>query len=322
MRVYKQLLAFSVFALFIAGSVAAQTFPNRPVRIVVPYPPGGSPDVLARTLGQKASENLGQQIIVDNRPGAAGVIAAEIVMRAPPDGYTLLIADSGVYSINPNVNPKLPFDPLADFTPVILAATSPIVLVVNASSPVQSVRDLIALAKSKPGMPYGSSGTGTAHHLAMELIKSLSGIDLTHVPYKGAGQLVPAILAGDVAVGFAGLNLSLPQAKAGKLRILAVASGARSALLPDLPTVAEAGVPGFEINISLGLLAPAGTPRDIVARLNAEFGKALSSPDTRQRLFGLGVDPAGSTPEQFSEAIRNEIQQYGKIVKSTSARVN
>lgn len=322
MGVYRRLFAFGVFAVFIAGSVAAQTFPNRPVRIVVPYPPGGSPDVLARTLGQKVSENLGQQIIVDNRPGAAGILAAEIVMRAPPDGYTLLIADSGVYSINPNVNPKLPFDPLADFTAVTLAATSPLFLVVSASSPVQSVRDLIALAKSKPGMPYGSSGTGTAHHLAMELLKSLSGIDLTHVPYKGGAQVVPAILAGDVAVGLAGLNLSLPHAKAGKLRILAVASGARSALLPDLPTVAEAGVPGYEINISLGLLAPAGTPRDIVARLNAEFGKALNSPDTRQRLFGLGVDPAGSTPEQFSEAIRNEIQQYGKIVKSTSARVN
>lgn len=313
--------ALMLLVMSLAGGAVGQPYPSRPVRIVVPYPPGGSPDVLARTLAQRVSESVGQQIITDNRPGAGGSVAAEAVMRASPDGYTLLIADSSVYSISPNLNPKLPYDTLRDFAPVSLAATSPIFLVANNALPVQNVKDLIALAKAKPGMPYGSSGNGTAHHLAMELIKSLSGIDLTHVPYKGAGQVVPAVLAGDVVVAFAGLNLVLPQAKAGKLKLLAVATGQRTPLLPDLPTVAEAGVPGFEITITLGLFAPAGTPREVIGKLSAEFVKALNTPDVRQRLTAMGVEPAGSTPEQFAEAIRTEIEQFGKLVRTSAARV-
>ena len=307
--------------LLLAGGAAAQTFPNKPIRIIVPYSPGGVPDIIARVVGQRVSENVGQQVIADNRPGAGGTIAAEIVMRAPPDGYTLLIADSSIYSINPNLNPKLPYDPLRDFTPVTLLVSSAVGLVANAALPIQNLKDLLALAKAKPGMPYGSSGNGTAHHLAMELVKSLAGIELTHVPYKGGGQMVPALIAGDVAVGFAGLNLVLPQAKAGKLKLLAVATGQRTPLLPDLPTVAEAGVTGFDINITVGLFAPAKTPRDVIDKLNAEFAKALNNPDVRQRLTAAAMDSAATSPEQFAEVIRTEMQQFGKLARTTGARI-
>jgi len=303
-----------------AEDVAAQTFPAKPIRVVVPYSPGGVPDVMARMVGQNLLESLGQQIVVDNRPGAAGVIAAELVMRAAPDGYTLLIADSSVYSINPSVQRKPPYDPRVDFTPVTLAGTAPLALTVNASQPIHSVKDLIALAKAKPGLLYGSSGTGTGHHLAMELLKSLAGIDLTHVPYKGGGQSVPAMVAGEVALVFAGLQLVLPHARAGKVRLLAVASGTRSPLQPDLPTMAEAGVPGFAMDVSIGFLAPAKTPHDIVSKLSAEINKVLGLPETRQRLAGLGIDAAGTTPEQFTEAIRSEIRQYSMLVKTTAIR--
>lgn len=308
--------------MMIAGHVPAQTFPSRPLRVVVPYPPGGVPDVMARMVSQRLSENLGQQIIVDNRPGAAGAIAAEWVMKSPPDGYTLLIADSSVYSINPSIQRKLPYDPLVDFTPVTLAGTAPIVLVVNALQPIHSVKDLIALAKSKPGLPYGSSGTGTAHHLAMELLKSLAGIELTHVPYKGGGQSTPAVAAGEVALVFTGLQLALPHAKAEKVRLLAVATRSRSALQPDLPTIAEAGVPGFEMDISLGFLAPAKTSPDVVTKLNTGINQVLSQTDTRQRLAALGIEAIGTSPAQFAEAIRSELQQYGQLVKSTAIREN
>ena len=307
--------------LLLAGGAAAQTFPNKPIRIIVPYSPGGVPDIIARVVGQRVSENVGQQVIADNRPGAGGTIAAEIVMRAPPDGYTLLIADSSIYSINPNLNPKLPYDPLRDFTPVTLLVSSAVGLVANAALPIQNLKDLLALAKAKPGMPYGSSGNGTSHHLAMELLKSLAGIDLTHVPYKGGGQVMPALIAGDVAVAFIGLNLVLPSVKAGKLKLLAIAKGSRTPLFPDLPTVAEAGVTGFEINTTTGLLAPARTPRDVIDKLNAEFVKALNNPDVRQRLTAAAMDSAATSPEQFAEVIRTETQQFGKLVRTTGARI-
>ena len=297
-------------------------FPAKPIRVVVPYPPGGSPDVLARTVAQKLAENIGQQVIVDNRPGAGGIVAADAVINAPPDGYTLLIADSSVTSIAPNLKRDSSFQPLKNLMPVTLAATSPIYLIVNSALNVSSVKDLIALAKAKPGLPYGSSGNGTGHHLAMELLKSLAGIEMTHVPYKGAAQTVPAVVSGDVAAAFAGLNLAAPQAKAGRVKILAVATGRRSALTPDLPTIAEAGVPGFDISITLGFFAPLNTPRDIIEKLNAELVKAVKSPDVQQRLVGLGVEGVGAGPEQYAEVLRQETQQYEKLVKATGARVD
>ncbi|MBA2689182.1 MAG: tripartite tricarboxylate transporter substrate binding protein [Burkholderiales bacterium] len=313
---------FSVIALLWQQAVQAETYPSKPIRIVVPYLPGGSPDVLARVVAHKISESTGWQIVVENRPGAGGVVAANVVMNSAPDGYTLLIADSSVYSIAPSLNPNASVDALKSLMPVTLAATSPIFLVVNPGLNVSNVKELIALAKSKPGLPYGSSGIGTAHHLAMELLKSLAGIDMNHIPYKGASQTVPAVIAGEVGVAFAGLNQASPQAKAGKLTILAVATGRRTPLMPELATVAESGVPGFDISITLGFFAPLKTPPDIVAKLNAELVKAVKSADVQQRLVALGVESVGASPEQFTEVIRNEIQQYGKLVKTTGARVD
>jgi len=315
------LAALCASASLFAGNVHAQTFPSKPIRVVVPYSPGGVPDVIARLVGQNLSESLGQQIVVDNRPGAAGVIAAQLVMKALPDGYTLLIADSSVYSINPSVQRKPPYDPRVDFTPVTLAGTAPLALTVNASQPIHSVKDLIALAKAKPGLLYGSSGTGTGHHLAMELLKSLAGIELTHVPYKGGGQSVPAMVAGEVALVFAGLQLVLPHAKAGKVRLLAVASGTRSQLQPDLPTMAEAGVPGFDASTWWGLFTQGKTPREIVAKLNGEMQKIVVAEDVKARLTSEGAQAVlGMTPEAFSTLIRNEIGMWRTIAKERNLK--
>jgi tripartite-type tricarboxylate transporter receptor subunit TctC len=320
----RRLVLSAIGALALVGLPLshAQTFPSKPIRIVVPYPPGGSPDVLARSLGQKMAENIGQQVVIDNRPGGGGLIAANIVAGSAPDGYTLLVADSSVYSITPNLNKKANFDPLKVLAPISLAATSPIYLVANADLKVSNVKELLAYAKQHPGMPYGSSGNGTAHHLSMELFKSLAGVDMMHIPYKGASQTVPALLAGDVGVAFTGLNVAASHAKAGKLKILAIAEGQRSALSPEVPTIAESGVPGFDVSITLGAFAPANTPRAIIDRINAELAKALKSPDVQQRLHTLGVEGVGSTPERFAEVIRKELVSYQKLVKDTGAQLD
>ncbi len=294
---------------------------DRFLRIVVTAPPGGSPDVLARVLAQRMSESLGHQVIVDNRTGAGGAVAAAYMKNAVPDGYTLLMADSGVYAIAPNVQKNLPFDPLKDFAPVALVASSPIFLITSHPQ-VQTLKDFIALAKAKPGLPYGSGGAGTAHHLAMELLKATAGLDLLHIPYKGAAQLVPAVIAGDIVAGFGGMALTFPLAKAGRVKILGIATGQRSALAPEIPTIAELGVPGYDISINLGLLAPAKTPPEIIRKMNAEIVKAVNAPGTREKLFALGVEPATSSPEQFGELIAREIREYGKLVKLTGAKVD
>jgi tripartite-type tricarboxylate transporter receptor subunit TctC len=310
----------SVLLLLFTGAALAQT-PKAPIRIVVPYAAGGLPDVVARTVGAKLSENIGQPVVAENRAGAGGVLASDTVIRAQPDGTTLLVADSSIYSINPVISRKLPFDTLKALAPITLAVDAPIFLAVNASLPAQNMQELIALAKAKPGMSYGSSGPGTGHHLAMELIRVLAGLELTHVPYKGAGQSVPAAVAGDVAMVFAGLNSVLPHAKSGRLRILAVAIGKRSELYPEAPSVAET-IPGYEVNITIGFLAPARTPREVVNALSAEFNRAIASPEVKQRLNSLGVAPVGTTPERFAEVIRAELGQYGELVKRANFRVD
>jgi tripartite-type tricarboxylate transporter receptor subunit TctC len=244
-------------------------------------------------------------------------------MNSPPDGYTLMMVDTAIYAVLPHLNRNLPFDPLKDMVPVALAATSPIFLTVSPSLNVNSVQEFIALAKSKPGMAYASSGNGTAHHLAMEMLKSLAGLELTHVPFKGAAQALPAVITGDAAAMFAGLNLALPQHKAGKVRMLAVATPKRSALFPEMPSIAEAGVPGFAMTISLGFLAPLKTPRDVVDKLNGEIMKAVNTPDVQQRLFSLGVEASPpSSPEHFAETMRSENQQFGKLVKASGVRAD
>ncbi len=317
-----RLVGLGVVAATLACNAVAQTFPNKPIRIIIPYAPGGSPDTLGRTLAQASSDALGQQIVVENRPGGGGTIAAEAVMRSAADGYTLLIADSSVYAVNPSLNPKLTYEMLRDFAPVTLAVSSPMFLAVNASLGVEDVKAFVSLASAKPGQPFGSSGNGTVHHLALELMKANAKIDLTHVPYKGAGQSVPAVVAGDVGGIFAAVNTLLPHAKSGRIRILAIAAAERSQLMPQVPTLAEAGIPGCDLFISIGVFAPAKTPRDVVERLSTEFNKSLALPEVRQRLFNAGIDPIGTTPERYTEAIRTELVHYGNLVRSVVAKMN
>lgn len=301
----------------------AQPFPSKPIRVLITVPPGGSPDVLARTVAQKVAENLGQQVIVDNRPGAGGIVAANAVINSAPDGYTLIMADSALYAVLPHMTSNISYDPLRDLAAVALVATSPIFLVVNPGLNVNSVKEFVALARTKPGMPYASGGNGTAHHLAMEMLKSLAGVQLAHVPYKGAAQAVPAVIAGDVTAAFAGLNLAQAQARAGKVRLLGIATATRSALAPEVPAIAEAGVPGFNMSISLGYLAAAKTPREVILKLNAELMKAVNAPDVQKRLFGMGVESSPiSSPEHYAEVMRSENEQYGKLVKASGVRAD
>jgi tripartite-type tricarboxylate transporter receptor subunit TctC len=275
---------------------------------------------MSRTLADKLSQRLGHPVIVDNRPGASGIIAAQIVQQAAPDGQTLFVADTGHFAINVSLNPKLPYDPRKDFVPVIEAIGSPLFLAVNSALPVHNVKDLLALARSKPeGLSYGSSGNGSVHHLGMAQIKTLSGANLTHVPYKGVAQSVPALLSGDIVAAFFGLPSILPHVKSGKARLIGVTE--RTALMPEVMPVGEQ-LPGFNVRVTVGLLAPAGTPEDVVKRLNGDIAAVLGMPDVEERLRTLGIDKIAGTPEQFREVIRADIERYAKIVKETGARAD
>ena len=302
-------------------SALAQGFPSRPIRLIVSAPPGTAPDIVARTVGQKMSENLGRPTIVDNRPGGGGIPAINAAISAAPDGYTLLITDTGVYSILPNINTGV--DPLKSLVPISLAATTPLYLGVSATLNVNTLQEFIAVAKAKPGLPYGSAGNGTAHHLFMELMKSLGGIDLNHIPHKGVAPAVKSMLTGEIAAAFAGINLLLPHAKAGKLRILGVASDQRSGLIRDIPTIAEAGLSGFNIKpISKGYFAPLGTPTDITELLRTEISKATRTDDVVKRLLAVDIEiPSSFTAEQFVETVRAERQVFGKLVKAAGILV-
>jgi tripartite-type tricarboxylate transporter receptor subunit TctC len=310
-----KLVCVLVFGLSF-GTAAAQ----KTLRFVVPYGSGGAPDVMSRTLADKLSQRLGHPVIVDNRPGASGIIAAQIVQQAAPDGQTLFVADTGHFAINVSLNPKLPYDPRKDFVPVIEAIGSPLFLAVNSALPVHNVKDLLALARSKPeGLSYGSSGNGSVHHLGMAQIKTLSGANLTHVPYKGVAQSVPALLSGDIVAAFFGLPSILPHVKSGKARLIGVTE--RTALMPEVMPVGEQ-LPGFNVRVTVGLLAPAGTPEDVVKRLNGDIAAVLGMPDVEERLRTLGIDKIAGTPEQFREVIRADIERYAKIVKETGARAD
>jgi tripartite-type tricarboxylate transporter receptor subunit TctC len=289
-----------LIALVLAGSVHAQSYPNRPIRLIVPYAPGGLPDTIARLVGAKLADSLGQQIVVENLPGAGGINGVNEVVKAQPDGYTLLIADVGQVAINPHLFSKLPYQPLKDLAPVSLIGTSPLYLVAHPSVPVNSLNDLVALAKKEPGkLNYGSSGIGSIHHLATEALKAGFGIDLVHVPYKGTGQSVPALLGGQVALLYSALPSIAGHLKDGKVKTLAISSAKRSPATPDVPTVAELGIPGYDFVAEIGMLAPAGTPRDVVNRLAGDMAKAVKLPDVVQRMGQLGIDPVGSTPEAY-----------------------
>jgi tripartite-type tricarboxylate transporter receptor subunit TctC len=304
------------------GSVLAQDYPSRPIRFIVPYPPGGFTDLLARAIGQKLTESWSQAVVVENRGGGGSTIGTEIVAKAPPDGYTILLVAPDL-AINPGLYRKLPYDAVKSFAPVTLAAWSPVILAVHPSVPAKSVKELIALAKSKPGqLNYASGGIGTGAHIAMELFKSMTEIDMVHIPYKGVGPAVTALLAGQVSMMFGQMPITLPHVKAGKLWALAVASAKRSPAMPDLPTVAEAGVPGFEASPWFGVVAPAGIPKEVITKLNTEIVKIINMPDIQQRLSGLGAEPVGSTPEGFAAHIQAEIVKWGEVVKRSGARAD
>ena len=312
-------------ALFacIATVASAQGYPTRPIRLVVPFPAGGTTDILAREVAQKLTEVLGQAVVVDNRPGAAGNIGSDLVAKSAPDGYTLLMGTVGTHAINPSLYSKMPYDHVKDFAPVVLVAGVPNVLVVNPALPGNSVSDLIKLAKDKPGqINFASSGSGTSIHLSGELFKTMAGVDMTHVPYKGSSPALTDLIGGQVQIMFDNLPSALPQIKGGRLRAIALTSLKRAPVLPDIPTINESGLPGFEASSWFGVLAPAGTPVAIVARINTEVNKWLQSADAREKLLGQGAEAAGGSPERFANHIRAESEKWAKVVKASGAKVD
>lgn len=299
----------------------AQQYPSRPVRFVVPFAPGGSTDTLARTLGVKLADALGQQVVVDNRSGGNGNIGMEIVAKSPPDGYTIVLGYIANLAIAPSLYSKLPFDPIRDYEPVTQLASSPNVLTAHPSVPARSLKELIALAKAKPGqVSFASTGVASVGHLTGELLNSLAGMKMTHVPYKGGGQAIIDLLGGHVQAMFSGFTAAMPHIKAGKIRALAVTGATRSPALADVPTIAEQGFPGVEATAWYGVLLPARTPRTIVTRLHDETVKALHFQDVKERLDGLGFEIVGSTPEQFGAYIKSEIGKWEKVVKASGAK--
>jgi tripartite-type tricarboxylate transporter receptor subunit TctC len=291
--------------------------------MIVPYPPGGSADILARAIGAKVGEGLGQPVVIDNRPGAGTIIGTEATAKSAPDGYTFMLGTVSSHAINPALNPKLPFDPVKDFTPVSLVASIPFAMIVHPSVPAKSVQEFVALAKSKPGqLNYSSAGNGTSNHLAGELLKSMAGIDIVHVPYKGSAPALNDLIAGQVSLMFDLVLTAAPHIKSGAVRGLAVTGAQRSAVLPELPTVAESGLRGYEVSAWFGIFAPAGVPQPVAKRLNAEFVKVMREPDLKQRLASLGADPLTSTPEEFSTYLRSEIDKWAKVVKASGMKVD
>ncbi|HEX4885217.1 MAG TPA: tripartite tricarboxylate transporter substrate binding protein [Casimicrobiaceae bacterium] len=311
-------------ALAIAAPAAAQaTWPSKPIRVVVPFPPGGTTDILARAAAQKMTEAWGQQVVVDNRPGAGGNIGAELVAKAPADGYTMLMGTVGTHAINASLYAKMPYDHVKDFVPVVLVAGVPNVLVVHPSVPAASVQELIAYGKANPGkLNFASSGSGTSIHLAGELFKVSTGVQMQHVPYKGSAPALADLLGGQVQLMFDNLPSALPHIRAGKLRALAVTSATRAPALPDVPTVAEAGVPGFEASSWFGLLAPAGTPPDVVAKVNGELARWIATADAKEKLLAQGANAAGGTPEDFAKHIAAETAKWANVVKASGAKVD
>jgi len=302
---------------------AEQAYPSKPIRLVVPFPAGGSLDVVARAIGQKLTEAWGQPVVIDNRPGAGGNIGADLVAKSAPDGYTILEGALSTHAVNVSLYAKMPYDPIKDFAPITLVAVTPNVLVLNASYPVNSVPELLAYARANPGkLSFGSGSNGSAGHLAGELFKTEAGVDMVHIPYKGGAPAMQALLAGDTQLMFDNLANSAAQLKAGKLKALAVTTAKRSSLMPELPTLSETGLPGFDIYTWWGFMAPAGTPKEIVAKWNAEVTRILNSPEMKAFFAQQGAEPAPDSPEQFAALIRSEISKYAKIVKQSGAKVD
>lgn len=309
-------------SLSVATVLHAERYPSRPLRFVVPGPAGGTTDILARAIGQKLSEALGQQVVIDNRPGASGIIGTEIVAKAQPDGYTMILVASS-FVINPGIRKKLPYDTVRDLGPVTLVAMVPLVLVVNPALPVKAVKGLIAFARSKPGgINYGSGGSGTSSHLAAELFNVMADTQIVHVPYKGVATALPDLMAGRISVMYPNVPLVLPQINAGKLRALGVTTAQRVATLPDVPTISEAGLPGYEVSPPYGILVPARTPKEIVERLNREILKALHTSEIKERMSAEGAVLIGTSPQEYTAYIKTEIAKWAKVTQRAGARVD
>jgi tripartite-type tricarboxylate transporter receptor subunit TctC len=314
------LKALLVAGALLAGSLPAwaQPYPNRPLRIVVPFPPGGGTDIGTRIVAQKLQEAWGQAVIVENKPGAAGIVGTELTAKSAPDGYTFMMGNIGTHAINVSLYKKLAYDPVRDFAPVSMVADLPLLLLVHPSVPANSVKELIALAKSQPGkLNFSSSGAGGSMHVAAELFKSMTGVDMVHIPYKGGAPAVADLLSGQVALSFSTVLETIQHVKAGKVRALAVTNDHRSIALPDLPTIAEAGLPGYQSISWLALFAPAGTPKDIVNKVSAESVRILKLPDVKERLLAQGAEPIGSTPEQLATILSADIAKYAKVIRES-----
>lgn len=313
-----------VAALLWLSSSWAQSlpYPTRPIHIIVPYPPGGAVDPIARRVAQKLFEAWGQSVVVENKPGAATIIGTQFAAKAAPDGYTIILVATS-FAVNPSAYSKLPFDPVKDFAPISMASKFPMVLVVNPELPVHSVKELIAYLKARPGqVNFSSIGNGSTQQLAGELFKSMAGVDMVHVAYKGSGPSVMSVVAGETSLTIESAFLTLPQVKAGKLRALAAAGAQPTPLAPNLPTVAESGVPGFDVATWTGFLAPAGTPAEVVQKLSLEIARILQLPDVREQMISQGVEPVSSTPEYFAGFIKAEINKWGRVVKQAGIKLD
>jgi tripartite-type tricarboxylate transporter receptor subunit TctC len=317
----KLVLSFFFLVALAAGAVMAQPFPAKPVRLILPFPAGGPTDILGRLLGQKLSEQIGQPVVPENRPGAGGNVGTEFAAKQPADGYAVVLA-SPALAISPNLYRKLNYDPLRDFAAISLVAQVPNVLIVHPAVPAKNLKELAAVARANPGkITFGSGGLGTGQHLAGEIFKSLARVNLLHVPYKGSGLAMVGMIGGHLDMLVIGAPPTLPQIQSGKVRALAALSTERLSILPQLPTAGESGFPDFVVTSWYGILAPAGTPRDIVTRLNAELGKILTTPDTRERMAAAGLTPLTSTPERFAEFIKSEMARYARVIKESNLQI-
>ncbi|MDB5812848.1 MAG: hypothetical protein JWN94_4970 [Betaproteobacteria bacterium] len=318
----KRALALGCALLAGAASCAAQSYPDRPIRLIVPQPPGGTSDILGRAFGQRLAENVHQQVVIDNRAGASGTIGTDLAAKSTPDGYTLVFVYT-THATTPGIYGKLPYDPVADFAPVTILTAAPLLLVVHPKTPVTTVKELIAYAKTRPGeLNFCSAGNGSGSHLAGELFNSMTGVRLAHIPYKGSGLAITELIGGQVQLMFAGIVPIDPHVKSGRVRSIAVSSAQRTASLPQVPTIAESGLPGFEVVGWYGVLAPARTPPAIIERLHREFIAILKTPEIRDRLTREGAEPVGNTPAEFTAFLKTDIARWGKVIKAAGAKLD
>ena len=321
MKRIARLLGVVVFAL--STSAFAQTWPAKPIKWIVPFAPGGTTDILARTIGEKLTVALGQPVIIENKPGAGGGVGAEFTAKAPPDGYTIMGGTISTHAINASLYKSLPYDPVKDFVPITLIARVPNMLVVNPDIPAKNVTELITLLRANPGKySFASSGNGTSQHLSGELFKSMAGVDMQHIPYKGSPPALQDVVGGQVAMTFDNITTAWPLAKGGKLRALAVTTAKRSAVAPEVPTLSESGLAGYEVGSWQGVFAPASTPPAIVKRLNVEIVKIINMPDVKEKLIGLGAEPVGNTSEEFGALVKTEVVKWAEVVKKSGAKVD